>query len=207
MPLIEVCVDSLDSLARAQAGGAQRLELCSRLDLDGLSPGPELLEAALAAACVPVVVMVRPSPGSFVTQPADLARMRVEVAALSIRPVAGVVLGLLTSEGRVDRSAVASLVELAGPLPVVFHRAFDRCHDLLEALEDLVDLGVTRILTSGGAPNAYDGRARLRELLERAAGRIEILAGGGIRDHNLAALLAATGVEQVHASLPLRDRS
>jgi copper homeostasis protein len=202
--LIEVCVDDLEGLQAAQAEGADRIELCARLDLDGLSPGPELLAGALARARVPVVVMVRPRPGPFQVAPDVLEAMLAEVRALRDSPAAGVVLGAITAQGRVDRAALARLVEAAGDLPVVFHRAFDRCADLPAALEDLVDLGVRRVLTSGGAPTAWEGRAALRELVERAAGRIEVRAGGGGRDGHLAQLLAATGVEQVHASVPLR---
>lgn len=203
-PLIEVCVDRPERLLEAQEGGAQRIELCSRLDLDGLSPGPDWLEEALARACVPLVVMVRPSPGPFQVGPEDLAVMLDEVRGLRSRAVAGVVLGAITADGRIDREAVGRLVEAAGDLPVVFHRAFDRTADPLGALEDLVDLGVRRVLTSGGAASAWQGRAMLRALVERAAGRIEVLAGGGVRDDHLADLLAATGVEQVHASVLLR---
>jgi copper homeostasis protein len=203
-PLIEVCVDRLEALREAQHGDADRIELCSRLDLDGLSPVPELLDAALADARIPVVAMVRPRPGPFQVSPEDLELMQSELRALRGRGLAGVVLGAITDDGRVDRPAMRRLMAAAGDLPVVFHRAFDRCADLPRALEELIDLGVRRVLTSGGAPSAWEGRAALRALVERAAGRIEILAGGGVRDHVLADLLAATGVEQVHASVLLR---
>jgi copper homeostasis protein len=203
-PLIEVCVDRLEGLLEAQEGGADRIELCSRLDLDGLSPGPDLLALALERARVPVVVMVRPAPGPFQIGPEDLEAMLGELRALRGSGAAGAVLGAITGDGRVDRPALERLMDAADGLPVVFHRAFDRCADLQLALEDLIDLGVRRVLTSGGAPSAWEGRAALRELVERAAGRIEILAGGGVRDGLLADLLAATGVEQVHASVLLR---
>jgi copper homeostasis protein len=202
--LFEVCVDRPETLREARAGGADRIELCSRLDLDGLSPEPQLLEAALAGTRIPVVAMVRPRPGPFQVSAEDLELMRAELRALRGRGLAGVVLGAITDDGRVDRPAMQSLMAAAGDLPVVFHRAFDRCADLPGALEDLIDLGVRRVLTSGGAPSAWEGRAALRALVERAAGRIEILAGGGVRDAVLADLLAATGVEQVHASVLLR---
>lgn len=197
-------MDNLEALLGAQEGGVDRIELCSRLDLDGLSPGAGLLEAALERARVPVVVMVRPLPGPFRLAPEELLAMEDQVRSLRARGPAGVVLGAITPDGRVDRPALQRLVEAADGLPVVFHRAFDRCADLPRALEDLIELGVRRVLTSGGAPTAWEGRATLRTLVERAAGRIEVLAGGGVRDHNLADLLAATGVEQVHASVPLR---
>ena len=197
-------MDRLEGLLRAQDGGADRIELCSRLDLDGLSPGPELLAQALERARIPVVVMVRPLPGPFQVGPGDLEAMLGEVRDLRGSGAAGVVLGAITDEGHVDRPALERLMEAADGLPVVFHRAFDRCADLRLALEQLIDLGVRRVLTSGGAPTAWEGRAALRELVELAAGRIEVLAGGGVRDEHLGDLLAATGVEQVHASVLLR---
>lgn len=196
-------MDNLEALLGAQERGVDRFELCSRLDLDGLSPGAGLLDAALERARVPVVVMVRPLPGPFQVAPEVLLAMEDQVRSLRRRGPAGVVLGAITPDGRIDRPALRRLVEAADGLPVVFHRAFDRCADLPRALEDLIELGVRRVLTSGGAPTAWEGRATLRALVERAAGRIEIQAGGGVRDHNLADLLAATGVEQVHASVPL----
>lgn len=202
--LQEVCVDHPEALRRAQEGGADRIELCSRLDLDGLSPDPDQLAAALERCRTPVVVMVRPRPGPFQVTAGELELMEAQVRSLRDLGPAGVVLGAITADGRIDRPALERLVAAAGGLPVVFHRAFDRCADLPGALEDLVELGVRRVLTSGGAPTAWEGRAMLRTLVERAAGRIEILAGGGIRPHNLADLLAATGVEQVHASVLLR---
>jgi copper homeostasis protein len=202
--LLEVCVDHPEALRRAQAGGADRIELCSRLDLDGLSPDSDLLAAAHETGRTPIVVMVRPRPGPFQVTAGELGLMEAQVRSLRDLAPAGVVLGAITADGRVDRPALERLVAAAGGLPVVFHRAFDRCADLPGALEVLIELGVRRVLTSGGAPTAWEGRAMLRTLVERAAGRIEILAGGGIRPHNLTDLLAATGVEQVHASVPLR---
>lgn len=202
--LTEVCVDRLEDLQAAQGWGVDRIELCSRLDLDGLSPGPELLEAALRLSRIPIVTMVRIRPGPFRVSPEELEAMEAQVRGLGGRGLAGVVLGAITDDARVDRPALERLVSAADGLPVVFHRAFDRCADLTRALEELIDLGVRRVLTSGGAPTAWEGRAALRALVERAAGRIEILAGGGIRQHQLADLIAATGVDQVHASVPLR---
>jgi len=150
-----------------------------------------------------VVVMVRPRPGPFQLAPGDLEAMLGEVRALRGSGAAGVVLGAITREGRVDRPALERLLDAAGDLPVVFHRAFDRCADLPAALDELIELGVRRVLTSGGAASAWQGRAALRALVERAAGRIEVLAGGGVREEHLAELVAATGVEQVHASVLL----
>lgn len=202
MALLEVCVDHLAALESAQAAGAGRIELCARLDLDGLSPGPELLDAALAVARVPLCVMVRPRAGDFVLRPGELERMTAEVRSLRERRVAGVVLGLLTRDGEIDAGATGELIALARPLQVTFHRAFDRARDPARALETLIELGVDRVLTSGSAPTAWEGRAALRALVEQAHGRIAVMAGGKVRADHAQALLEATGVDELHASVP-----
>ncbi len=204
MTLLEVCVDSIGGLAEAQDSGAGRIELCARLDLDGLSPGAELLQQALAIARVPVCVMVRPRAGEFVLRAGELERMAGEVRALRERRVAGVVLGLLTPDGQIDVDATRKLVELARPLQATFHRAFDQARDPSAALEQLIELGIDRVLTSGGAPTAWEGRATLRALVEQARGRITVMAGGKVRADHAQPLLDATGVDELHASVPFR---
>ena len=199
--LLEVCFDSEPGLRRAIAGGAGRLEVCARLDLDGLTPEDALLAAAVATG-VPCVAMVRPRGGSHVWAQAEHAQLAADLERVKRAGAAGVVLGALTADGEVDRALVARLVAAAAPLPVTFHRAFDGARDRFEALEALVELGVRRILTSGGASDAHAGRFELRRLVERAAGRIAILPGGGVRAHNAAAIVAATGVDELHSSTP-----
>lgn len=201
-PLLEVCVDGLEALERAQEGGADRIELCSRLDLDGLSPGPELLEAAIERARVPLHVMVRPRPGPFEVRPGELDELADEVAGLALRGVPGVVFGFLTPEGEVDRPTTARLVAAARPASVTFHRAFDRVRDPGAALEALVELGVDRLLTSGCADTAHAGRHTLGRLVERARGRLVVMAGGGVRAHLAEEILSASGVRELHASVP-----
>lgn len=202
MPLLEVCVDSLEALRAAEAGGASRIELCSRLDLGGLSPSRDLLEAALATTHLQLHAMVRPRAGGFVYSEAEIAAMERELDFLRGTAVAGVVLGALTEDGRVDPRSTARLVAAARPKSVTFHRAFDEVRDRSAALEDLVQLGIERVLTSGGAPDAFAGRAAVRELVQQANGRIVVLAGGGVRPANAAAILAATGVDEIHGSVP-----
>ncbi len=201
MTLLEVCVEGIEQLAAAQDAGAGRIELCARLDLDGLSPGGELLEQALAIARVPLCVMVRPRAGEFVLRAGELERMADEVRALRERRVAGVVLGVLTPAGEIDVESTRKLVELARPLQVTFHRAFDQVRDPSAALAHLIELGVDRALTSGGAPTAWEGRAVLRALVEQARGRIAVMAGGKVRAGHAQALLDATGVDELHASV------
>jgi copper homeostasis protein len=208
MPLLEVCVDSLEALRAAEEGGAARIELCSRLDLGGLSPTPELAREALAVARLPIAVMVRPRAGGFVYTPDDLAAMEAEIVVWrEARPPqapAAIVFGALTKEGDVDVSAVRRLLAAARPRNATFHRAFDEVRDPARALEALVRLGVDRVLTSGGAPDAHAGRHSLRALVERSRGRIVVMAGGGVRSTNAADLLAASGVTELHGSVPFR---
>jgi copper homeostasis protein len=202
--LLEVAVDSIEGVLAAREGGASRIELCSRLDLGGLSPGPELLREAIARSTLPLGVMVRPRPGDFVYSRAEVDAMEREIVALRGGRVAGVVFGVLTREGRVD---AARLARAARPLSVTFHRAFDQAADLDLALDELVAAGVDRVLTSGGAPDAYAGRHRLRALVERARGRIVVMAGGGVRPANAAAILADSGVAELHGSVAFEVRN
>jgi len=199
--LLEVCFDSEDGLQRALTGGAGRFEVCSRLDLDGLTPSDALLRAAIETG-VPSVAMVRPRGGSHVWSVAEHAALLRDAERVKHLGAHGLVFGAVTPTAHVDRDLTEKLVRAAHPLPVTFHRAFDAVTNRIEALESLIELGVARILTSGGAKDAYTGRFEIRALVQHAAGRIEILPGGGVRAHNAAAILAATGVRELHSSTP-----
>ena len=207
MPLLEVCVDSIARLREAQSKGASRIELCSRLDLGGLSPGQALLAEALSLARVPIHAMVRPREGDFAYSAAEFARMEREVEEAKGLGAAAVVLGILATDGRIDVTRTRALVLAARPMSVTFHRAFDEVADPAAALEELIEAGVDRLLTAGGKGSAFDGRRRIRDLLERARGRIVVMAGGGIRAGNVGEILVDSGVSEVHSSaiFPLRD--
>ncbi len=197
--LLEVCFDDAAGLARAHTARVARFEVCARLDLDGLTPDDQLLHAAVATG-VPCVAMVRPRGGAHVWRTDEYAALFADLERVRAFGTHAVVLGALTPEHCVDRALTAALVHAAHPLPVVFHRAFDATPDRFEALETLVELGVARILTSGGARDAFAGRHELRALVERAAGRIAILPGGGVRAHNAAEILRVTGLAELHSS-------
>lgn len=196
---LEVCVDSPAGLSAAVAGGADRIELCAALALGGLTPAPGLVTQA-ARCGVPVVAMIRPRPGDFVWTADDLAVMEADIAAMRASGLAGVVLGASRPDGRLDADALARLCRAAAGMETVLHRAFDLAPDVGEAVEVAVDLGFTRILTSGGAVRVHDGLDRLARVAGQAAGRIGILPGSGITAQNVAQLLAAVPVGQVHAS-------
>ncbi len=200
--LLEACVDALASARAAMRAGADRLELCGPGD-GGTTPSHGLIACVRVACAVPLVVMIRPRPGPFTCTDDEFAVMRADVAAAKASGADGVVAGILRDDGRVDAARMATLVADAAPLPVTMHRAFDRAldraADLPSALDALVDAGVARVLTSGGAPTALEGADALARLVAHAGGRVAILAGGGVRAHTVQAVLARSGVREVHA--------
>ncbi|MEK6687527.1 MAG: copper homeostasis protein CutC [Gemmatimonadota bacterium] len=196
--LVEVAIDSVAAGLAAVSAGADRLELCRVLSAGGLSPDPEWVRQLKAEVGVPVFAMVRPRPGPFCFSPDELSCCRKEIRALHLAGADGVVTGVLTEAGRLDEPALRELIDVAGSLPVTFHRAFDELTDLIEGLERLIGLGVTRVLTSGGPGRALDGAEMIRELVDRAGDRSRLIAGGGVRGDHVARLVAMTGVSEVH---------
>lgn len=190
----------MQSALAAQAGGAQRVELCQNLEQGGLTPSYGLIKRVRELLTIPVFVLVRPRPGNFVYDAYEWAIMAADIEQCRALGCAGVVLGILDATGRVDRPRCQSLIELAGPLPVTFHRAFDACPDQAQALEDVVALGCQRVLTSGGQFTAVQGQVQLAALVQRAAGRISVMPGAGLTPHNIRALAASTGATEFHAS-------
>lgn len=179
--------------------GAHRLELCRDLDTGGLTPSRELLADVRVAVGVPVFAMARPRPGPFVLGAEEATHLVADVTALRRSGAEGIAMGALLGDGTVDAATTRRCVDAAGPLPVTFHRAFDQVADPLAALDTLVDLGVRRVLTAGGGGRACDGADRLAELVRRAADRIVIVAGGGVRGDHVRHLVAFTGVREVYA--------
>jgi copper homeostasis protein len=202
-PLVEIAVDSLAGARLAAAHGVDRIELCAALELGGLTPSRGLIEGALASHPGPVVVLVRPRPGNFTYDRDEVATMIREIDALLAigEPRIAIATGALEAEERVAIDVMDRLIDHARPLQVVFHRAFDRCQEPRRALDALLVLGIERILSSGGAATALEGAARLAELNRWAAGRLAVVAAGGIDAGNLAAVLAATSVSEVHAAV------
>lgn len=195
--LVEAAIDSIEQARVAVADGVDRLEVCSNLDVGGLTPAPALLDQCLALG-VPCAAMARPRAGNFVYDDAERARLMEDVAMLLSHGADAIVFGALTSDGEVDAEVVRKVVGLCGKVPVVFHRAFDEGEDQFRALETLVACRVTRVLTSGGSATAVEGAARISELVVRARGRITVLAGGKVRADNAALLVERTGVKELH---------
>ncbi len=195
---IEAAVESLGGAVAAQAAGVNRLELCGLLHDGAVTPSLGLMTRTLAAVTIPVHIFVRPRVGDFVYDDGDADVMRVDIDAARRAGAPGVVFGALTRDGRIDRPLMTDLIARARPMAVGFHRAFDQLADQAEGLETLVELGVSVVLTSGGPARALDGAAQLRRLVDQAAGRIDILAGGGITAENVRALVERSGVRHVH---------
>jgi copper homeostasis protein len=197
--ILEVCVDTPDGLAAAVAGGADRIELCSALSLQGLTPSPGLMALA-AAAPIPVYAMLRPRHGDFVYDAHELDAIRHDIDAARAAGLAGVAIGANTASGALDAEGLALLVKHAAGLGLTLHKAFDLVPDPAAALELAVELGFERILTSGRAHSVMAGLETLADLVALAGDRISILPGGGVRPDNVADLVARTGVREVHGS-------
>ena len=195
---IEVCVDSLASLRAAINGGADRIELCCALEVGGLTPSTGLLLAA-AQSSVPVHAMMRPRGGDFVFAPAELDQMTDDVIACREAGLAGVVIGA-SHGGALDGAALSLLARAAGPLSLTLHRVFDLLEDPAAAIELAIDLGIDRILTSGGATAAEAGIAAIRRHVDQADGRLAIMVGGGIHAGNVDLIVRQTGVTDSHGS-------
>ncbi|KQW29552.1 copper homeostasis protein CutC [Rhizobium sp. Root274] len=197
--VLEICVDDAAGLAAAVKGGADRIELCSALGSGGLTPSRGFMSLA-ALAPIPVYALIRPRIGDFVYSEDDIAVMIADIEAAQAAGLAGVVIGATRAPGMLDRPVLERLVAAAADLDLTLHRAFDVVGDFDAALDLAIELGFSRILTSGGARHAEDGIQRLTHLSKLANGRISIMPGGGVRPQNVARFLAIPGVCEVHAS-------
>jgi copper homeostasis protein len=202
--LFELCVETLPAAQAAEQGGADRIELCDRLDLGGITPGEELASATIQALSIPVHVLIRPRGGDFVYSDGEFEQIRQQIQWVRQMGAAGVALGVLLADGRVDVARSRELVELARPMKVTFHRAFDRTPEMDEALEAVIRTGADCLLTSGGAPDVLAGVKQLKRMVIQAGDRIQIMAGGGLRLDSIAEVLEQTGLRCLHGSLTRR---
>jgi copper homeostasis protein len=197
--LLEICCGSIDDAIQAENGGADRVELCSALFLGGLTPSIGTIQEAKKRLKIPVMVMVRPRGGGFCYTEPEMATMERDAEAAIDSGADGVVFGILQADGRIDEKRTRRMYKLIGKRQAVFHRAFDVTPDPFKALEQLVDVGITRILTSGQKDTVPEGVELIAALIERAGKRIEILpGGGGLRPFNMREIIDKTGCRQVH---------
>jgi copper homeostasis protein len=199
MAVIEIAVDSTESALAAEQGGAQRIELCSALREGGLTSSLGLVRTVRAACSIGVFTIIRPRSSDFLYTPDEFRTMQEDIRIMGHEGVDGVVFGLLTQDGHIDIERTRALVELAHPMQVTFHRAFDMAAD--PEREDVIACGVQRVLSSGGAASAWAGRKRLQAMVQQAAGRTTIVVGGGVRPDILSRLIESTGASEFHSSM------
>jgi copper homeostasis protein len=200
----ELCAETLDACLAARKGGADRIELCSALSEDGLTPSHALICSAVEHSGLPVYVLLRPRAGDFLYNEDESALMREDLLHARELGASGFALGFLCGDGTVDVERTRDLVELAAPLEVTFHRAFDLTPSLDAALEDVIAAGCRRVLTSGGERDVAAGADNLARLVEGAAGRIDVAAGGGLRLGNAGSVAQATKASHFHGSVRRR---
>jgi len=196
--LVEICCGSLEDAMEAEQGGADRVELCSALFLGGLTPSLGAIVEAKTRLKIPVVVMIRPRGGGFrYTQP-EMAVMERDTMLACEQGADGIVFGVLNADGTIDEERCRRIRNLIGDRQAVFHRAFDVTPDPFRAMDQLVEMGFTRILTSGQEETVPEGVSLIKRLIEYAGDRIEVLPGGGIKLTSLRQVVEATGSKQVH---------
>lgn len=198
----ESCCTTLEEARSAQARGADRIELCTDLSVGGITPPRDLIKDVVDALTIPVNVLIRPlSSLDFVYGEDEIQQLIADIEFCKSVGAAGIVVGVLTPSGAIDLAAMRRLIAAAQPLPVTFHRAFDVCTDEpFEALEKIIDLGCTRLLTSGRAATAWEGRDLIRQLADRAGSRLIILAGRGVTPENIKSLATVTGAREFHGT-------
>ncbi|HXM95902.1 MAG TPA: copper homeostasis protein CutC [Candidatus Dormibacteraeota bacterium] len=199
--LLEISVETFEAAMAAERGGADRIELCADLHHGGVTPSISLMRIVRKQLHLPIFVMIRPRAGDFVYSRTELAVVQRDIQVAKDQGMKGVVLGLLKRDNSIDIERTRELVELAHPLPVTFHRAFDISGDLLTSLEDVVQTGVMRVLTSGGARSAPEGLAALAGLVQAARERTTIVPGAGINSDNILRVARETGAREFHSGL------
>jgi copper homeostasis protein len=199
--LIEVCVDSVSSAIAAERGGAQRVELCSDLYEGGVTPSVGLIEVVRSKISIGLHPIIRPRAGDFCYSDDEIDIIRRDIRMAKEANADGVVFGLLKPDGSIDVERTRTLVDLARPLSVTFHRAFDMAANLDQALEDVCATGADRLLTSGGEQDCTQGADAIAHLVSAAGGRIVIMAGGGIGQSNATSIIERTGVTEIHVGL------
>lgn len=197
---LEICANSYSSALAAQHGGAKRVELCDNLAEGGTTPSYAQIALSKKNLSIEIWPIIRPRGGDFLYSNLEFELMKEDIKICKSLNCDGIVTGILKANGQIDKERTAELVKLAKPLKVAFHRAFDMSHDMEKALEDLIDLGIVRVLSSGGKSSAINGSETLSKLIKQANGRISIMPGAGINETNIQELINQTGATEFHAS-------
>lgn len=196
----EICANSVASCIAAQEGGADRVELCAGIPEGGTTPSYGMIRNARQAISIGLNVIIRPRGGDFLYTEEEITEMVYDIEAARSLGADGLVFGCLTPEGNVDKKLMKRLMDAAGNIPVTFHRAFDHCRDPFKALEDIIELGCVRILTSGCRPTAFEGIELLAQLVEKAGDRIIIMPGCGVNENNIGQIARLSGAREFHFS-------
>jgi copper homeostasis protein len=199
--ILEACVNSAASALEAFRGGADRIELCENMADGGCTPSAGSITFAVRKLTIPVMVMIRPRGADFLYSDDEFAIMQEDVARTKELGAAGVVFGILSYDGNIDTDRMYKLVELARPMKVTCHRAFDMTADPFKALDDLISLGIERVLTSGQADSALLGSGLIADLIRYSQGRIIVMPGHGIKEHNLEEAIRRTEASEFHMYL------
>lgn len=198
--MLEICIDCVASAKAAAIGGADRVELCANLPEGGTTPSAGMIRAVRSAFSGGLMVIIRPRGYDFLYSDDEMEVMLEDIRVARNLGADGVVIGCLRADGSVDRECCHRLLDVAGSMDVTFHRAFDMTRDLSEALEDIIGLGIRRVLSSGGKADVPSGIDTLTNLTNQAADRISIMPGGGVTEHNIAEILSVTGAREIHLS-------
>jgi len=198
--ILEVAVFSIEAALSAIKAGANRIEFCENPSEGGTTPSYGSLKTLISLTNIPVFPIIRPRGGDFLYTQSEYEVIKADLLMVKELGYPGAVIGLLNEDGSIDVNRTSELVQLAAPMEITFHRAFDRCNDPLKGLEDIIIAGCKRILTSGQVPNVGDALPLMKLLVEKAAGRIIILPGSGVRSNNCKNIIEATGAIEIHSS-------
>ena len=204
--ILEICVDSVCNAMTAQSAGAHRIEFCANLPEGGTTPSPAQIEIARKRLQIKLYVIIRPRGGDFFYNETEFEIMKSDIHFCGKTGCDGVVIGMLHPDGAVDKERNGELVRIACQykMGVTFHRAFDRCADLFQAMDTIIELGCERILTSGGYDTAIEGSEVIRKLIEKAGERIIVMPGAGITPENIVELIRKTGAMELHGTFRSR---
>lgn len=203
--IFEACVDSIDAAIQSERAGVNRIELCSALEIGGVTPSYGLIKTVLEKLTIPVNVLIRPRGGNFVYSDHEFEVMKHDVVFCRENNVSGIVVGILLPDFTIDKERTRELINIAQPMSITFNRAFDETSDPLNALDTLLELKVDRLLTSGQKLDAFTGRHTIKKLVDRAKEKMIIMPGGGINENNIAEIISYTGVKEIHGSARIKS--